>query len=615
MAALLLAASALAQTPGPVTLDPSLDEIPLAGHLEWLEDESGRMSLADVQAAPGWEALPGMPNAGFTRSAIWLRLTLAQPAGIESHWRLSVEDTQLDEAQLHMPLGGGNWQAERAGRMVPRVDWPLATRVPTFHLQLPPGQQTIYLRLQSQHTLANQLHLYSVNGYLRQSSLENLAYGFYFGIFCVALVLQLVFLLLGREIVSIWYLLYTLVLLITALLRSGYLQMALDPTHLLSVNWLTAFSIIAPTVVVRLSAVWLELHKHLPRLNGVYQSSAYVLSLLCVGLAMTNHHVIGLQLSHVLTLVWLLTSLGLGVWLWRQRLEEAGYYLVVFGAIELGVVTRFLRNLGWLPVNFYTDYAIFIGTAVHLMLMSLYFIRRYNKLQAQLAGERRAREEHKDFVSMVSHEFRTPLAIINTSIQQLAANLDAPAEKSQQRAQNIRNAIQRMDLLLDDYLSLDRLESAQRALQPRPCDFYEVIEDAASDWPVGRVRIRVHELPTRFVCDPDLMRIVLRNLLANAVRHSPDDTMVELEARGQADGGLVIRVQDWGVGIPPDELPRLFQRYFRGRTSQGKPGAGLGLHLVQRIVQLHGGAITVQSTEGRGATFVITLPAGQLTDT
>lgn len=609
---LLFWVSALAQAAPPVQLDVSRDEFPLAGHLEWLEDASAQMTLAQVQEASGWDMLPGMPNAGFTRSAVWLRFTVIQPVEAPSQWRLSIDDTQLDEAQLYTPLAQGNWQTERAGRVVPRGDWPLATRVPTFDLQLSPGRQTIYIRLQSQHTVSHPLRLHSINGFLDRSNFEGLAYGVYFGIFSVAVVLQLAFLLVGRDVVSAWYLLYTLVLLMTGLLRSGYLQMTLDPSGTIDVDWLTGFSILAPGVVVRLSAVWLELHRHLPRLNVAYQGGAYALSLLCLGLALADHHVFAMQANHVLTLLWLVLSLVLGWWLWRRGTGEAGYYLLVFGAIEIGVLTRFLRNMGWLPVNFYTDHAIFIGTAIHLVFMSLYFIQRYSRLQTELRVERRAREEQNDFVGMVSHEFRTPLAIINTSIQQLAANMDAPAEKSQQRAQNIRDAVQRMTLLLDDYLSLDRMDSATQAVRPRPCDFYEVIEDAASDWPVGRIRIRVQDLPTPFICDPDLMRIVLRNLLANAVRHSPDDTMVALEARGQAGGGLLIRVQDWGDGVPPDELPRLFQRYFRGRASQGKPGAGLGLHLVQRIVQSHEGGIVVQSSPGEGSIFTITLPQGRL---
>jgi len=612
VAALLLSASTLAQLVAPVQLDPARDEFPLAGHLEWLEDAGGRMSLAEVQAAPGWTVLPDMPNAGFTRSAIWVRLTVVQPTDGEQDRYLSIDDTLLNDAQLHVRLSTGVWEIQRSGHAVMRADWPLDSRIPTFRLQLSPGENAIYLRLQSKHTLSHQIRLHSINGYMRQSGLEALSFGAYFGIFAVVIVLQLAFWLVGREAVSGWYLLYTSVLLTVTLLRSGYPAMALEMAGDSSMQWLVLIAILAPMAVVRLSAVWLQLHQHLPRFNVLYQSSTYVMALLTAAVALTHDPALGLQISQAINLLMVLVSMGLALWLWRRRLGESGYYLLVFGTVDTGILVRLVRNLGVLPVNFYTEYAIFIGTVVHLLLMSLYSIRRYNKLRAALIGERRAREEQKDFVGMVSHEFRTPLAIINTSIQQLAANLDAPPGRTLQRAQNIRDAVQRMNLLLDDYLSLDRIDSAQQALRLRSCDFYEVIEDAASDWPLGRIQISLEKLPSRFVCDPDLMRIVLRNLLANAVRHSPGDTAIELAVQGQDKGELHIRVQDRGEGIPADELPRLFQRYFRGRASQGKPGAGLGLHLVQRIVQLHGGTIEVQSTVGQGTTFTIVLPPGQL---
>ncbi|MFN4352735.1 MAG: ATP-binding protein [Hylemonella sp.] len=612
LATLLLSAYALAQAAAPIQLDAQRDEFALTGHLEWLEDASARMTLAEVRAAPGWAVLPSMPNAGFTRSALWIRLTVVQPPDSETDWRLSIDDTLLNEAQLHVALSDGRMEIQHAGHSVLRTEWPLDSRIPTFRLRLSPGKHDLYLRLQSQHTLSHPIRLHSINGYIRQNGIEALSFGAYFGVFAVVILLQLAFWLAGREVLSAWYLLYTSVLLTVTLLRSGYPQMALGWSGPSSMQLLLAISILAPLAIVRLSAVWLQLHQHLPRFNVLYQSCTYVMGLLAGAVALTRDPALGLQISQAINFLMVLVSMGVALWLWRRKLGESGYYLLVFGAVDTGILVRLTRNLGLLPVNFFTDYAIYIGTVVHLLLMSLYSIRRYNKLRTSLETERRAREEQKDFVGMVSHEFRTPLAIINTSIQQMAANLDAPAEKSLQRAQNIRNAIQRMTLLLDDYLSLDRLDTAQQALQPRTCDFYEVIEDAASDWPVGRVRLRLDKLPSGFICDPDLMRIVLRNLLANAVRHSPATSVVELKVQGQGNGDLHIRVQDQGEGIPTEELPRLFQRYFRGRASQGKPGAGLGLHLVQRIVQLHGGRIEVQSTMGLGTTFRITLPAGQL---
>lgn len=230
-------------------------------------------------------------------------------------------------------------------------------------------------------------------------------------------------------------------------------------------------------------------------------------------------------------------------------------------------------------------------------------------------SERRASEEQRDFVAMVSHEFRTPLAIISTSIQLLMASLTDPGPKVVQRGDNIRHATQRLIHLLDDYLSIDRLDSAHQGLDLQPGDLLEVIESAINDWPLDRIRLRLHGAPAQLLCDPELMRIVLRNLLANADRHSPADATIELDVNGRADGGVSICIRDHGEGIPADELPRLFQRYFRGRFAQGKPGAGLGLYLVQKIVRAHGGTIEVQSAVGSGTTFTLNLPrAGTTTD-
>lgn len=606
---LLWATCALAQAPA-VLLDPAREKISLAGHLEWLEDKDGHLDLTGVQTAPGWSALPMMPNAGYTRSAIWLRLTLIQPPGRESSWRLGIDDSQIDEVRLYRSQHDEVQQRQQAGRLIPRHHWPLAARYPVFTLQLTPGTHTVYLRVQNQHPIAFPLHLYTSDGYQRQTDREALAYGLFFGIFATVILLQLLFVALYRDRLSIWHLVYTLTLLTATQLRSGYPQLLLvAPDQLIDIHWLIAFTILAPLSIARLTAVWLNLRRHLPRINRFYQGGTYAMGLLTMGVALLHQPALGIEINQLMTLGILMTSLGIGLWLWRRRAPNAGSYLLVFGLLDLGVFARFMRNLGWLPVNFFTDYAIFIGIALHLLLMSLFFIYRHRQLEQTLEVERRAREEQKDFVAMVSHEFRTPLAIINTSIQQLAANLDAPAEKSLQRAQNIRTAVQRMTLLLDDYLSLDRFDSVHQPIRRTACDFYEVIEDAASDWPLDQVRITLHDLPARWVCDPDLMRIVLRNLLTNAVRHSSTGRPVELEATGLPNGGVRLRVQDHGDGIPSDELSRLFQKYFRGRAAQGKPGAGLGLYLVKRIVEGHGGTIDVRSALGAGTTFVVSLPA------
>jgi signal transduction histidine kinase len=136
-----------------------------------------------------------------------------------------------------------------------------------------------------------------------------------------------------------------------------------------------------------------------------------------------------------------------------------------------------------------------------------------------------------------------------------------------------------------------------------------VIARAVAELPEGRVAVAVGDLPERFRCDPELLQVALRNLLANAERHSPADRPVSLSARSIADCGVEFVVTDLGAGISPDELPHVFRKYFRGRAAKGSPGAGLGLYLVDRIARRHGGSVSVESSPGSGATFRVRIPA------
>lgn len=594
-----------------VVLAPGLDRVALSGHLAWLEDPEGAFSVNDVQHATTWQSLAGMPNPGFTQSTIWVRLSVQWPVESSARWILSVDNTQIDEVKLYQPDRDGGWHEQKAGRAWALRDWPLNARTPSFFLDLSPGEHAIYLRLKGEHTLSSTLSLMTAEASQVASNREALIFGAYFGVYAVVIVLQLFFWVMGhQDKVSGWYLLYTLTLMTGTVIYTGYPQNYFNITASVSTPILGVYLCAAPAIIAKLTALWLELDRHLPLISKFYQGIIYAFAAMASVLVLADQYGLGVQLMQLLTLLWTQLSLGLGLVLWLRGSPNAGHYVIIFGFIDLGLMARFMRNLGLLPVGFGTDYGLHIGITLHLVAMSLFFIYRFRNLEDSLEVEQRARAEQREFVAMVSHEFRTPLAIINTSIQQLSANLDAPVAKSQQRAENIRHAVHRMNMLLDDYLSMDRLDSAQQAARPRPCDIYEIIEEAISDWPLERIHLEVQALPQRWVCDPDLLRIALRNLLANAMRHSPDSSRVDVRVwcTGRT---LHIAVQDHGEGIPPDELPRLFQKYFRGKSAQGKPGAGLGLYLVRRIVHAHGGEVTVQSTPGEGAMFCIRLPANE----
>lgn len=590
-------------------LDETRHALSLAGHLDWLEDQHGKLSLNDVQQSEAWTRLPGKLAVGFTPSTIWLRLTVHQPHDSSKEWILYINGAQVDEAVLYEPSSDlTTAKVQRAGRLIPHEQWPLDSRTPAFRLWLAPGEHQIYLRQKSEHTLSNEILMIGVDGFRGVERNQAMFFAAFFGVCLVSLGIQVLFGGIFQHALGRWYMAYTSVACLVALFSSGYLQTFVITNKPLPVDILSLNISLAVLALVRMWIVWVELDSVLPRFSKWYESGTTAFVLVATAWMLIQSSREGVQLLQGALILHTLVSFLISIHLWLRGSVNAGYYVLIFGIVEAGALIRFARNDSLLPINFFTDYAIFIGIGIHLMAMSAYVITRFRNMRETLAIEQKARAEQREFVGLVSHEFKTPLAIIHTSAQQLAANLDAPKDKIHQRAQNIRFAVQRMDRLLKEYLSVERLDTADQPIRLVATDFFEVVEEAVSDWPLERIRLRVGQLPEPFVCDPDMMRIVLRNLLENADRHSPADAHIDLSVHSESDGSLTIRVKDYGEGITSEEMPKLFDKFFRGRASQGTPGAGLGLYIVKRIVTAHRGQVCVDSTERQGTCFVIDLP-------
>lgn len=233
------------------------------------------------------------------------------------------------------------------------------------------------------------------------------------------------------------------------------------------------------------------------------------------------------------------------------------------------------------------------------------------RVERALERELTARDQQRQFLSMVSHEFRTPLAIIDSAAQLLALRAERVGPDMLERLSVIRTSVQRLTGLIDAHLTDERLHSRSLILECREVDLSGLIRTAVEPfriaYPTRSFRVDLNGAPDRLVADGHLLGLVLSNLLNNAVKYSGPAAPVTV--RGGCDGGMaVIEVTDHGRGIPEQEIPRLFDRFYRGTTSSGVAGSGLGLHTVQQIVMLHGGAVTVDSTVGEGTTVRAVLP-------
>lgn len=233
-------------------------------------------------------------------------------------------------------------------------------------------------------------------------------------------------------------------------------------------------------------------------------------------------------------------------------------------------------------------------------------------LAAALEVEKGVVEQQKTFVSMVSHEFRTPLTIIDGNaqiIERRGETLDK--ETLTRRAVTIRTAVDRLVRLIETILSAHMIDRGKMTVNPVPCDLGMLIQEAVADQqdisPGHSIRTEIKGLPDKMRLDEKVMRHMLSNLLSNAVKYSPGKPQIDVAAFPQ-DGQAVLEVRDHGVGIPETELPRIFGKYFRASTSGGIPGSGLGLNLVKQFVELHRGTIDLKSRVGEGTVVTIRLP-------
>lgn len=233
-------------------------------------------------------------------------------------------------------------------------------------------------------------------------------------------------------------------------------------------------------------------------------------------------------------------------------------------------------------------------------------------LESALARERETTNAYRSFVSMVSHQFRTPLAILDSSAQRILRRGQAMTQDELvTRIQKIRNAGTRLTRLVDSVLNAAKLDAGTIELNPASYNLVDLVMDICERQKEvsaqADIRFEVPDLPVRVYCDGMLIEQVVVNLLSNAIKYSGNTPVVEIKI--WMDGSRAFcSVRDWGIGIPADELPKIFDRFYRARTASGIAGTGIGLNFAQRIMHLHGGEIQVESYEAAGSLFTFDLP-------
>lgn len=233
--------------------------------------------------------------------------------------------------------------------------------------------------------------------------------------------------------------------------------------------------------------------------------------------------------------------------------------------------------------------------------------RLETRLNASLEAERALREEQVDFMRVVSHEFRTPLAIIRNATEMIGLVGDKSPQATRERIAGIAEALNRLSSLINRFTSDDR----ENSFRPEPMTICSLLLDLQLHLRMTkqdeRLKLVADDERTSFLADPEMLTTIIINIVDNALKYSPPDQPVDLDVR-RLDHDLIIRVRDRGIGVPTGEMHKIGRRFFRASNATTRGGTGLGLYASKRLLAYHGGTLQLVANEDRGMTAIVSLP-------
>ncbi|MGO4390235.1 ATP-binding protein [Variovorax sp. M-6] len=635
----------------------------LAGAIEVLRGPAASLPPEDVLSGrhdAGFVAADSGSLRCGDGMVCWVRLALARTPGAPPQWLLRVRAVRPGTALLYAPSTPAGEAAPQAGREYP-LNWRYVGTELFFALQLEPERPGVhhYLRLENTPGVDGFAVLQPA-GFERQQRQLSLYLNTSMGAAFALLMLNLIF---WRWLRDALFLHFALVMFSAVALHAWQtLPSMAVPEVVGSLSLRGALQALFQATTILFVSRLFDFRRHAPRAATVVDVFALLTLLAGVPALVGEHDWLG-PWSAVIDLAGLLAGAGMVGWLilvkqqWQFAWPAAMLLLIALSSALGRLRWLGLADIGpdeglgpsWAAVRLIYMLVLAVTVAdrtrraeiqlrharrralddalkaereleekVRLRTLELdrslslladeIELRRQaeGQLQVALAAERGALRQQRQFVSLVSHEFRTPLAVIDATAQ----SIGLPGVELQPRLAKIRRAVQRLNLLVVNCLAEDRLHADRVVLKAEPIDLRALIEAMPQSLgPADRSRVRL-ALPRDAVPlrgDRALLEIALHNLVQNALKYSPTarDVGISLVVR---DRIAWVDVEDHGEGIPADEQTRIFERFFRGADSHRASGTGLGLFLCSEIARGHGGTVVLLRSDARGSVFRFELP-------
>ena len=560
-------------------------------------DPTGRLGIVQVQDEP-FRPVQGMLSEGYTNSSLWLRLTI-EPALKPLY--LVIRPSFLDELTLYSPAGDGTnaWIAQFAGDQLPVPDSPLVRDSHLFEIN-PKTTTTYYLKLRTSSAAMLDAQALTFSEWYTKS-LHNQAYQTLFiGLMLAILLWSTIDFILRREALVGWFMAAQAMQILFSLALMGYLVVFLP--RWTNTDMLTSL-IIQGTVVVTML-----FHRMLVR---PFRPSRWALILLdlLIGLAILEILLIlsgyprhGLKLGTVNLIIFIPTLLWLGYSTKTDALPGRIALRIAYNALAVALTVVIMPLLGFShSIEFYLN-ALTTQSLVSACIMGIFLYKRSSAMAQRLIADRIKLErveqglndhkgkieEQRRFMDMLSHELKTPISVIQITIDTLTL-----PERQRHR---LEKALSTMSEVIDRCRLSSQIDEQRLSVEKMPFDYGELVEEAA-DASLTPGRIDLYVEPIMIESDRQLLTVVLHNLMDNALKYSPADSQVKVELGAEKDRfvkGITLTVTNRYLGTKPPDSNIIFEKYVRGPTSTGLSGSGLGLHLCKQLVEMLGGSLVCQ---------------------
>lgn len=645
----------------------------LSGHMAMLRDPAGALTIDDVaagRARRSFRPIPSMLTAGYQKKgAIWIRVSLSAP-GAPGPWLLQIERPLIEHVALYAPDGTGRYRASPPAGPATGGSYGADAYPHLFPISISSVPADYYVRLQSSTSITTALNIWQKDGYDEYRRTDDWIIAFVIGAVFAMLFVNMLYSVWLRDSL---YLLYAAVLFDSGLMAAFHMGYASELLFFLAPHWVHRIwgGIVCSYVMamVLFLARLFEFRRHWIWAWRIFQAVVLFNGVALLFALAGRYADVGPLVSRLEQLSFAAIALLVLYLLVVRRHYQ--YLLPAFAlagviAVSLVMLTQYT---GANPFGIDSSLArlMAIGSLIHLVFLSAAVAKRTRLAERGLSAEKdrvialsrsaerdlttKVRERtaelaernaalrvemdrrrqlevklrqsldsvndaltrQRDFVALVSHEFRAPLAVIAAAAENLSAVAAESAGDVKPRATRIRQTVRRMSLLIENVLAGDLLESgAAHAARITLFDLNEVLHvaEVGLDDEAARRIYFILGPPVMVRGDRTLLEIVVQNLIQNALKYSAASEAATIRLSTDSDMAIV-EVTDRGRGVAPDDQPFIFMRYYRAAGQRAR-GSGLGLYIAREIARQHDGDLTLAASDAGGSTFRLSLPVAKV---